>query len=297
MIPRVVWRIAVAAMLVPLPAAAQLSSNLGGLTAENAQSYLGPLPKALSGMMNSAIFKSGSVPKVGVTFEVGARAMGVNFSSDDRLYTPKDPPGFSSSGTTRVPTVIGDENAKAVSGSGGSTLYYPGGFNIDNFAIAVPQLTIGSVAGTSVTARWIAVKIGNSDFGDLKLFGIGAQHSISRYLPALPVNLSAGIFYQTFQLGDDDLIDTKALQFAVTASKAFGIAEPYLTVGYDSFHMEVNYTSDTASPGEQLNIEFDSQNDAHFTGGVMVGLPVVKFFAEVNVAAQTGAALGLRFGI
>jgi hypothetical protein len=60
--------------------------------------------------------------------------------------------------------------------------------------------------------------------------------------------------------------------------------------------MEVNY-KDSSAGGQPTNVEFDSQNDAHVTGGVMLGLPAVKLFAEVNIAAQTGAALGLRFGI
>ncbi|MEK7331491.1 MAG: hypothetical protein AAB113_11895, partial [Candidatus Eisenbacteria bacterium] len=38
------------------PAGAQLSDNLGALTGENTKKYLGPLPDALSGTMNSAIF-------------------------------------------------------------------------------------------------------------------------------------------------------------------------------------------------------------------------------------------------
>lgn len=278
------------------PAAGQLSSNLGALTPQNAKGYLSPLPEALSSTLNSSIFQGAKIPLVGFSLSLGVHAMGVTFEDEDRTYRPSDPPGFQSTAPVDAPTVVGSTQAVDQPGQGGTTLSHPGGFDLDQFVIAVPQLQIGSVLGTRAVLRYIALDLGDSELGHFKLFGIGAQHSISRYLPVLPVHLAAGVFYQTFQLGDDDLIDTKALQVAVTASRAFGVAEPYVTMGYDTFHMEVNYAA-SGSGGQDVNVEFDSQNDAHFTGGVMLGLPIVKMFAEINVAAQTGAAIGLRFGI
>ena len=64
-------------LLAAAPAAAQLTDNLGALTGANAKGYLGPLPKALSGTLNSAIFTSGNVPKAAVNFTVGIKLMGV----------------------------------------------------------------------------------------------------------------------------------------------------------------------------------------------------------------------------
>jgi len=61
-----------------LPAAAQLIENLGALTAENAKKYLEPLPEALSGTMNSAIFTTGNVPVTGINFSIGIKVMGVS---------------------------------------------------------------------------------------------------------------------------------------------------------------------------------------------------------------------------
>jgi len=299
MTPRVLHSAALAgAILIGIvsPAAGQLSGNLGALTPQNVQGYLAPLPEALSGTLNSGVFQGAKIPLAGFNVSVGIHGMGVVFHDEDRTYRPTDPPGFSSTGPVDVPTVVGSTQAVDQPGQGGTTMSYPGGFDLDQFVVAVPQLQIGSVLGTRAIVRYIALDLGDSELGHLKLFGVGAQHSLSRYLPALPVNLAAGVFYQTLQLGDDDLIDTHSLQFAVTASRAFGFAEPYFTLGYDSFHMEVNYQNASAG-GEKTNVEFDSQNDAHVTGGVLLGMPAVKLFAELNIAAQTGVALGLRFGI
>lgn len=93
-----------------------------------------------------------------------------------------------------VPTVIGDTEAVLRPGEAGTQHYFSGGFDIDDFSIAVPQLTIGNLLGTRITARWIAVKLGDEseDLGDLELLGLGAQHSITQYIPDLPVDLAVG---------------------------------------------------------------------------------------------------------
>ena len=87
---------------------------------------------------------------------------------------------------------IGDPHAVAQSGQGGAVIYYPGGFDIENFALAVPQATIGTVFGTRAVVRWISVDVGNTDLGKFDLFGIGVQHSISQYVPVLPIDVAAG---------------------------------------------------------------------------------------------------------
>jgi len=298
--PRVLHSVALASAIVcalASPAAGQLTGSLGALTPDNVKGYLAPLPEALSSTLNSSIFQGAKIPTAGFSISLGVHAMGVVFDDEDRVYRPTDPPGFTSTAPVDAPTVVGSTQSVEQPGQGGTSLYHPGGFDLDQFALAVPQLQIGSVLGTRAVVRYIAMDLGDSELGDVALFGIGVQHSLSQYLPGVPVNLAAGFFYQTFQLGDDDLIDTKSLQVAVTASKAFGFAEPYASLGYDSFQMEVNYKSDTASPGETLNVEFDDTNNMHFTGGVLVGLPMVKLFAEIDIAAQTGAAAGIRFGL
>jgi hypothetical protein len=53
----------------------------------------------------------------------------------------------------------------------------------------------------------------------------------------------------------------------------------------------------TSSPGAKTEVEFDDTSNVHFTGGVLLGFPMVKLHAEVNVGAKTGGAIGLRVGV
>lgn len=278
------------------PAGAQLSDNLGALSGDNARKYLGPLPDALSGTMNSAIFNTGKVPKTGINFSIGVKVMGVKFAAGDRLFTPTDPPGF-----TRVPpiqqapTVVGGTSAVAQNGQGGATAYYPGGFDISEFAFAAPQLTVGSAMGTRAVVRWFAMDFAADNFIDkISFFGIGGQHSLSQYIPGLPVDLAAGVFYQTFKI-NTSLLDIKTLHVGLTGSRSFAILQPYGGIGFDSFKMDAAY-EDATTPGNNIAVNFDRRTNVRLTAGVLANLAFATLHAEANVAATNGVAVGLSFG-
>lgn len=283
--------------VLPWSAHAQLSAGVSGLTDDNAKGYLSPLPKALSSVLNTSIFRSGDVPRQGLNFELGLSLMSVNFDDADRTYAASFN-GPSDLESAEVPTVIGDTGAISRPGPAGTEHYFSGGFDIDNFSVGVPELRIGSIFGTRLAVRWIAVQLGDKsdDLGDLELFGIGGQHSVSQYFPGLPVDLAVGGFYQTFKIGKD-LLDTTALHFDVTGSKHFGVLEPYAAVGYDSFDMDLSYElSDGNQTVDKIAVNFDKETNAHLTAGLAANLPVVKLHIEYNLAAENALALGLCLG-
>ena len=281
--------------LAASPTRAAIEENLSGLNADQATGYLDPFVKGLSTSVNTGIFRSGAVPKVGFSLTVDLRAAFIKFSDDDRAYTATSE-GFE---TVEAPTVIGDTQAVEAEHESvdGLHFHYPGGFDMENFGVAVPQLTIGNIAGTRAIVRWIPeVDFSDDDIGKFEMFGIGGQHSISQYLPALPVDVAAGIMYQNFKLGED-LLEADALAFNVTGSKRFGAVislEPYVGVGMDSFSMKVEYETDD---DETTEVEFDRQNDFHLTLGTSINLPGVKLNGEFNMAAVNGFAGGVSFGI
>jgi hypothetical protein len=276
------------------PACADLSEKLGPLSGDNAKGYLGPLPKALSSTFNSGVFQSGHV---GNGILLGIHVMAVEFKDADRTFMPTDPPGFTSTSPTPVPTFVGDTASVNVQGQGGLVAPYPGGFDISQFTIAAPELTIGAVAGTRAVIRWFNAKVGDSDYGKVDLLGIGLQHEVSRYFKELPVDVAVGGFYQKLKIGDG-LLDTKAMHFDVTASKRFGHVfqiEPYVSLGYDTFKMSLAYKS-TSNPGENISVDFDKLSNKHIAVGAQLQVVFLKLHAEYVSAANNGAALGVSLG-
>ncbi len=285
-----------ALVFVAAPASAQLETNLSTLSGDEAEGYLEPLSSGISGMLNTAIFRSGDVPFAGLELSLDVKAVVISFDDGDRTYTTPDVPGF---GSTEAPTVIGNTSSVAQTGPGGATLQYPGGFDLEKFGVAVPQLTIGSVLGTRAIIRYVSLSLGDEDedLGDFTLWGIGGQHSISRYLPGFPLDVAAGVMYQQFSIGEDDLVKANALALNVTGSKKFGAVitfEPYVGIGLDSFSMDAEYT---AEDDTSIAVEFDRQNDFHGTIGANVNLPILKVHGEISTAATNGYAVGVSFGI
>lgn len=291
----VAFAVTLALVMVASPGYAQIEANLGGLTAANTEKYLEPFPAAFSAALNTAVFKSGNVPKVGLNWSVGVVAMAVAYDEDMTTYRPSYPSGFSPTdpNSVQVPTVTGSEQAVAVDGQGGTQLYFPGGFDVENFAFAAPQLTIGSFMGTRAVIRYIALDLGDVEIGDIELIGFGAQHSISQYFVALPVDIAAGFFYQSFELGS--ILNSNALHLNVTGSRSFGIAEPYMGLGFDSYSMDVSYRNEVDDT--DIKVEFDGESNLHFTLGVGVSLAIARLNAEFNQGATTGLAVGVGIGM
>lgn len=296
MAKRRVWPASILCLVMLLgaaPAHAQLTDNLGGLTDENFPGYLGPLNTGLSGTMNAGIFRTGYVPTTGFGLRGELIVMAVGFNDEDRTYKPIDPDGFTSIEPTDVPTVIGSPDGVSVSGQDGLTQIFPGGFDLDGFELAVPQITIGSIFGTRAVIRYIAFDVGDSDIGSLSYFGIGGQHSISQYMPALPVDIAAGFLWQSFEIGD--ILDAKATHMNVTASKQYRFFRPYIGLGIDTMQTEAKY-DDEDDPDNSFDVTLDRQTDPRLTAGVAATVPYFSVFLEVSSAAATSVALGLSIG-
>ncbi|MFN0152660.1 MAG: DUF6588 family protein [bacterium] len=284
---------------------AQVEELLSSYTGANGVAYMDPLKDAIGSNLSDGLYMSGHVPRAGFHARLDVRAMVVKFDDDERTFMGVTEDYFPAEFSQEVPTVIGDEDAVAVTDPGtGAVFLFPGGFNIDNFALAVPQLTIGSVMGTEATIRYIAVDIGeesndggSSELGNLSLFGIGGRHSISQYFPGLPVDASAMFFYQRLQIGDDDLLVAQGQSFGIQVSKRFPIIEPYGGLAIDTFDMDVTYKTDVTGQEEEIDLDFDRETTGHFTAGLGLHFGFLHLNGEVNIASQTSFAAGLGLGL
>jgi hypothetical protein len=285
------------AIMVATPAAAQIEDQLSAYTGKNAQGYLQPLADAFGANLNDGWYHSAAIQGDHLNLSLEVRVMAVLFSDGDREFAASTEDGFSPFTTVKAPTVVGSGTAKTVSGDGGTTFSFPGGFDLNSFAIAVPQLQLGTIHGTQALVRFFAMDTGDTELGNISLFGIGVRHSVSQYLgPLFPVDIAAGFIWQTFSLGDK-LIDSNAFSMGAQASKRFQVLEPYAGLSVDTFSMDVEYTSDAGGTSQNINMSFDSNTSLHFTLGLSLRLLLLNAFGEYNIAGQNSFSFGLGFGI
>jgi len=292
---------------VASPLSAQIQDQLSAYTGRNGESYLAPLANAFGADLNAGIFRSASIPRTGFAIKLEIQVMSVIFKDENRTFKAVPERGFTPlPGETSfdAPTVVGSEKAVIVEGAGGTSYAFPGGFNLNSFALAVPQLRIGAY-GTEAVVRYFAIKAGDTELGDIGLFGIGVRHSISQLLPGkIPLDVSGGFFWQQFRLGKNkqggDLIKANALSIGVQASKRFlRVLVPYGGLTYDTASIDVHYQSEVTGTGVNVDIDHSSPSTMHLTVGLLLDLPILSVYGEYGVANQNTFAFGfgLGFGI
>jgi len=78
----------------------------------------------------------------------------------------------------------------------------PNGGNLTAIPMLIPQVLVGLPAGNELMLRiFPKVKI-SEDIGDLSFWGIGVKHSISQYIPLVPIDLAVQAVYQQMKAGD-----------------------------------------------------------------------------------------------
>ncbi|MBN1164421.1 MAG: autotransporter domain-containing protein [Candidatus Krumholzibacteriota bacterium] len=286
-------------LLLSSPVFAQIEDQLSAYTGKNGTAYLQPLADALGCDLNDGLFHSAHIPGTGVHINFGIRVMGVIFGDEDKTFRAVTERGFTPPQTVDAPTVVGPGKAVVVSGAGGTSFAFPGGFDLHSFAVAVPQLRVGAVRGTEAILRYFALDTGDAELGNFSLVGLGLRHSLSQYLNQFPVDLAAGFFWQRFKLGDD-LINANAFTMGVQASKRIGTGaarlEPYAGLSYDFFSMDVAYEAEISGSPVDIDIDFESSKTAHLTLGLSANLAFLNIHGEYNIASMNSFCFGVSFG-
>ena len=288
-------------LLAASAATAQIEDQLSAYTGDNAEGYLSPLATAIGASLNSGVWKSAYIPlEDGFHLCFETRVMGLFFDDELRTFRAITEEGFSPETTADAPTIVGGGEAVIVPGDGGSSFAFPGGFNVNSFVFAAPQIRVGAFRGTEVMFRGIgSIEMDDADTeigSKIAFWGLGAHHSISQYMaPDFPVDLAAGIFYQKIQLGDD-FIDASAFQVSAQASKrypvGFAIVEPYAGLSVDMFSMDVTYEKDDLD----IDLAFETDTTLDLTLGVNLIAAFFSLNGEYSIASQNSFAFGFGLG-
>ena len=294
------------ALALASAASASIEDQLSVYSRANATGYLEPLVEVAGTDLNLGLFGSADIPPDGWYFKLEFRGMGTWFKDEDRTFRATTEEGFSPETTVDAPTVVGPGEAVEVDdGEGGTKFYFPGGFDLNSLALAVPQIRFGSFRGTEVIVRGIAGVVGDNELGDISLFGAGVRHSISQYLdPDFPANIAAGFMYSSFKAGKNeagnDMFKVSAWTLGVEGSKIWkkggAAVEPYVGLSLDSYSGDVEYRSEASDSPSIVDVNYDATYMFRVSVGVLAYVHYVGAQAEFNLGKRNSIAFSLGFG-
>ena len=274
--------------------AGTLEDNLSAYTDQTAEGYLKPLQTAFGQGLNSNLFATAAVPAVGFHAHFDIKAMSMLYDDADKTFTATTGGDFTPAQQVSAPTAVGSTESVIVDGDAGTQYIFPGGFDLSSFSFGVPQLMVSGL-GTEVMFRWLGFNTETKELGDVSLFGIGIRHGISRYVPNLGFDVSAGVYYNKFDV-DTDLLNVKTYSLGLQGSKGFPILSPYGALSYDTVEMSSVYTANTGAGDETIHLDLKTEKTFHATGGANLNLGVFHANGALEFAKHFGVSLGVGVG-
>jgi hypothetical protein len=271
--------------------AADISQYVSRYTSANGQKFMQPLGDAFGANLNSGWYHSAHISAMGLHFYLGLETMMATIGDKQKTFMATTEGAFSPQTQKEVPTIFGNaENVTVVSPNTGLVYAFPGGMNIKRLPLGVPQLTVGSIFGTEVSVRWAQYKFGE-EIGKLSLTGFGIRHSLSQYIPLMPLDLAVGAFMQDFKVGD--IVTANTVLIGVQGGYSLGMLAVYGGVGYEKARLKIKYESGNTD----ISFDLKAKNKVRMTVGAALNLIGVHIHADYNIATQNVLVLGAGIGL
>ena len=277
-------------ILIPAGFSQDIDALVSKYTEKNGPGYMQPLADATGSLFNTGFYHNAKMKKLGFQAYLGVVTSAAFIPEKNKTFTAVTEGFFTPEQTAEAPTVFGPVESVEVEGEGGTVYMFPGGLNVKMVPFAIPQLTLGSVYGTDVTFRFFTYSF-EEDIGDLTQFSWGIRHSISQYLPLVPVDLAVGFYNSYFTVGE--YIDCSSWIITAQASKTVSIFTFYGGLGYEKSNLKIDYEDDDVDISYDLN----GNNSIRLTAGITFNLGPVKLNVDYNLASQSSISAGLGVGI
>ena len=271
-------------------AQSDLEKTLQQFNSTQVTGYIQPLADLFGANMNAGMFHDAEIPRGGFHFSFELVGMGAMVGDNQKKYTltPDNPniPPFSTA------TMFGGKADSVVNGPFKYKGIADGFVNTSIFPLGAPQITIGDIYGTRAIIRLVATP-SMKGFPSATLWGLGLQHSISQYVPAVPVDIAAHLFYSQFRFGD--LVSFNGTSIGVEASKSLSVLRLYGGLAWEKSSMEVKYTPVNAT-SPAVDITMNGANNFRATIGLGLHLAFFSIFADANFGSVTNFSAGIGFG-
>lgn len=276
-------------LMISIPVmAGDIDENVKYYNSANGSLYLQPLADGFGAALNSGLYHDAKIEKFGLHFYLNVQFMGALITDDQKTFTSVAEEDMTAGIT--LPTVFGSEEEV----DAGLSFKPRGAYETSILPIAIPQLTVGSFAGTELNFRFFQMTVDES-IGDLKILGYGARHSLSQYVPLFPVDVAVSYFHQKFEIGN--IVEANASYIGIQASKKVAVLLLYGGLGFESSNLNISYTYEDEEDTSEIEFDLDGKSKARFTLGVGLDLKFFKLHADYNLASQKTVTAGIGFGL
>ena len=298
--------IILAAVLLPASTHSQsIQERLRTFGTTFAQGYMGPFADAFGASLNSGWYHNADI-STGIDLYLGVKIMAMPVPDGSKTFSIAS---IYNGTIDSPPTVFGDKDTDVpISGLPAASgpdwpKNYPRGLGLSLVPMVVPQAQIGNIFGTRLILRYLPT-MSLGDYGDFSFFGVGIQHSISQYIPLVPVDLSVLGSYTSLTLGS--LVTTKAYTFGAQVSKSLPVITLYGGVAWEKSTMTFSYDATLPDPTDltytrtivvPVGFDMEGKNSFRATVGVSLSLLIIKINADYSFASQPVAVIGIGIGI
>jgi len=272
----------------------QLEDAIKQMSTENVSGYMQPFLNGFAGNMNSGFAGSAKINNK-FTIRIDAIGMATIIGAAEEEYIAVVPAPFSQE-NVKTATVFGDQGAVIQGPEGVSYKFQNGQLDVSYFPLVAPQLTIGNFYNTQLVFRFFTYS-SDSDIPDIDMFGIGLRHGLDQYFNNLPVNIAAGVFYQSFNLGE--IIDSNFFAINGMVSKEINVLTLYSGIQYENSSMNLNYTFSGAADADDSEVDFSFSSDNYIRAmlGLNVSLGPVHLRSDFSLGKVSVLSAAVGFGI
>ncbi len=316
-------------LISSIASAQDLGGSLAKVAGPYSQAYVGPAVDAFGMDLNSGLFHTakvgGSLP-FGLNLYIGVQIGGTLVSSSDKSFSLAyqdtmqytDPLGnarraLATFTATNAPTIFGDKAAGQVSFHLVDTLTVGrqqyivdstgaigtiGGLVSTSIApLPIPQIGLGSLFGTDVMVRFLP-KIKLSSYGSVQLFGWGLRHSISQYIPLIPIDIALQLGFQNFSIKDtsgNNVFKLSTFAANLEVSKTFAILTIYGGLQMESSKVDVSYSFTPTGETQSVPISFSLNGKNKFRAllGLNLGLGPLTINGDYSLGTVNAVTAGL----
>lgn len=315
-----------------------LNQNLSKVAGQYAESYLQPFIDAYGAAMNSGFFSSmknenNSENKFHLSFAIESIGSFIpqaekTFSAIYNTTVVYDTMGQSQTVAAKAtinnaPTIFGNTEPGTAIIEINDTMTIAGIYqvpvhqtriestfgsvaNTDIAPMFVPQINVGTILGTDLFFRWLpSFNLGS--YGSTNYFGIGIRHNVSQYLRNLPVNISAYLSYQNFNITDstgNEYLSASAYSAGFQIIKNIGSFNFYTGVQIEGSSLNVNYkynppSNSNNSSNYQLDISFNlaGKDNFRFLAGACFNAGPISINTDINISSINTISLGAAYNI